>query len=400
MLGQVVHDGPSAETADWPWPALQAELRYNENGSLITSTLNQWSSTETSGLSELVGSCLNWTSTAWGSGKVGNVSNLAAGGLWIDANQSVTCTNTRRLVCISQAEPTTTVTRLRSVTGATRAYWADGTYASSCSEYRFPSGSTKAYYGATGDGLYQLQVNGDIFTTYCDMSSGGRTAKSCQEIKENYPPASGSDYAVAPPGGTPVRVTCDMTTDAGGWQLMLAYQRFENTNPALTSGVPNSSQGLRHKYLGSMGYVIEDIAEVRFWCNTTAHTRTIHFKTNKSDVRHAALLGTNSSVAHSIDPTDFNTGYTALSSHNGFLPAATDLAGWSASDVFAWIPFGTIDSSTNGRRCENPSRTAFSPPSGQAPTPASSTGRTASATSMKNTCTLGQHTDCPPSARG
>jgi len=89
--------------------------------------------------------------------------------------------------------------------------WADGTYATSCETYRNPSGDY-TYSGSTGDGIYRVDPDG------------------------------------AGPNGT-IDVACDMTTDGGGWTLILrdAFDDSGVTNnlPALpaenSAGVPTGS---------------------------------------------------------------------------------------------------------------------------------------------------------------
>lgn len=52
-------------------------------------------------------------------------------------------------------------------------YWEDGTFAQSCAGYRQPAGPY-AYAGATGDGTYRISINGQAsFDVHCDMTSQG-----------------------------------------------------------------------------------------------------------------------------------------------------------------------------------------------------------------------------------
>lgn len=50
--------------------------------------------------------------------------------------------------------------------------WSDGTYAGSCNAYRNP-GPGRAYAGATGSGVYRLDVSGSVFDAWCDMVDDG-----------------------------------------------------------------------------------------------------------------------------------------------------------------------------------------------------------------------------------
>jgi hypothetical protein len=49
--------------------------------------------------------------------------------------------------------------------------WADGTFASSCKEYRVPS--TKSYSGDIGDGVYRIRVGAEVLDVHCDMTTDG-----------------------------------------------------------------------------------------------------------------------------------------------------------------------------------------------------------------------------------
>ena len=50
--------------------------------------------------------------------------------------------------------------------------WEDGTVAASCQAYILGD-ATHAYTGATGDGIYRVNVNGTPSNVYCDMTSDG-----------------------------------------------------------------------------------------------------------------------------------------------------------------------------------------------------------------------------------
>lgn len=53
--------------------------------------------------------------------------------------------------------------------------WSDGSYGTTCKEYRYPGG-LKVYRGAVGDGIYRLQPGGPgaaTYPVYCDQSTDG-----------------------------------------------------------------------------------------------------------------------------------------------------------------------------------------------------------------------------------
>ena len=154
--------------------------------------------------------------------------------------------------------------------------------------------------------------------------------KSCKEILTTFPNSSSGVYTIDPDGSTGTLPStscyCDMTTDGGGWTLVLNYLHAATTNPAL-SVKTNSLPLLGSTSLGTdessstttWGHVVPSyftsfsFNELRFYGKTSGHARVINFKTS-----HAGTINyfkTGSGSASGIQST-----HTTLPGHTAIIP--------------------------------------------------------------------------------
>jgi hypothetical protein len=158
--------------------------------------------------------------------------------------------------------------------------------------------------------------------------------KSCNEIKTNFPNATDGVYVIDPDGaaGTTAATACycDMTTDGGGWTLVLNYLHLGGTNPSLTEktkALPllgSTTLGVDEQgHATNWGHTIPayltkfPFTELRFYAKTSAsHGRVIHFKTSHIPSIDYFKTGTGNMIG-------ISTSYTALTGHSAFLPAST-----------------------------------------------------------------------------
>jgi len=111
---------------------------------------------------------------------------------------------------------------------------------------------------------------------------------------------------------------CDMTSEGGGWTLVLAYSHAANTNNPLQIGIPPlSPEGFSH-YSTAQMQRLTTFTEARFFCQTSGHPRQIHFKTANTAVLSYLRTGVGNN-----DTAAWTTGFIALTGHTANLPAAT-----------------------------------------------------------------------------
>jgi hypothetical protein len=157
------------------------------------------------------------------------------------------------------------------------------------------------------------------------------TFRSCKEILAAFPESASGTYTIDPDGlaGAQPNTTCycDMTTDGGGWTLVLNYLHSGGTNNPLllktnslpllgstTLGTDESASTTTwghtsNSYLNSFTF-----SELRFYGKTNANTRIMHFKTSHSGTISYFKTGTGSA-------SGIQAGFTALAGHNALLPA-------------------------------------------------------------------------------
>ncbi|KAL9963783.1 hypothetical protein ACROYT_G027323 [Oculina patagonica] len=98
--------------------------------------------------------------------------------------------------------------------------------ADSCGEIKAGEGGQ----AVSGSYWLDLEKNGGLLKLYCDMTTDGalpigwysyRPGHSCKHIRDSGYSKGDGEYWIDPEeNGNPLKVSCDMTTDSGGWLLV------------------------------------------------------------------------------------------------------------------------------------------------------------------------------------
>lgn len=179
-----------------------------------------------------------------------------------------------------------------------------------------------------GSNTMTLTIGSDSYTWKVTLLG---SSNSCKRILDTGGSTGDGVYTIDPDGSGGLgsfSAYCDMTTDGGGWTLILNYSHQANTTPALhyrsndlpvmgadVLGTNESGTSYWGHAVPALLGVFPTINELRYYCRSSGHSRVIHFKTGHAGTLTHVITGLGS---HS----GIQSSYTPLNGHNANLPTA------------------------------------------------------------------------------
>ncbi|MBV7269884.1 fibrinogen-like YCDxxxxGGGW domain-containing protein [Winogradskyella luteola] len=165
--------------------------------------------------------------------------------------------------------------------------------------------------------------------------------RDCKQIKTENPSATDGVYQIDPDGVgglNPFDCYCDMTTDGGGWTMVMNYVQQGNPswstrnaslpllNTESLTRLPNGdvdtsvnhNEGGSGTFWGHAGITIMgkfDFSEVRFYGESSMHTRILHFKHEQEEMVDYFKTGVGQ-----VNIPDLRNNFSAFTDHTAGLP--------------------------------------------------------------------------------
>ena len=199
------------------------------------------------------------------------------------------------------------------------------------------------------DPAQSCQAHSDCSTGFCEQGTCALQT-DCSQIRWADPAAPSGDYLVDLDGDGGLEaqlVSCDMTTSAGGWTLVMNYLHQADTDPALhalSDRLPlrgAEALGVDESGTASWGHATPallaqmDIGELRFDGRSSGHARRIHFATSSLICLAYAISGQGGCG-------DIAQNHRLLAGHSAYLPRETDNSSFDQGDqALTLMPFWT-----------------------------------------------------------